>query len=120
MLCVLPVTVELQVAGHLSVWHSIWRLLQTEGLEVHTDTTVWNDEVGIYRTPHPACLLTEREMFKNEITHDDKADDFTHDDLLHFFMHWSIHQHSTQRVALTCCTFGEERSPAGLGAGRCY
>lgn len=49
------------MSWHLSVRHSIRRLLQAQGLKVHTHTPVWDDEVGIHWTLHTASLLTKEE-----------------------------------------------------------
>lgn len=58
--CSAPVTVELQVTGHLSVRHRVWRLLQAQRLEVDANTAVWDDEVGVDRTLHSSNILTEK------------------------------------------------------------
>lgn len=46
----IPVTVKLQVARHLPVWHSVGRLLQAQSLEVHADAAVRDDEVRVHGT----------------------------------------------------------------------
>lgn len=72
-----PVRVELQVARHLSMRHSVWRLLQAEGLEVHASAAVRDDEVRIHGTLHPSGIFTEEkeklldEVEKNSVTQSD-------------------------------------------------
>lgn len=53
-----PVTVELQVPGHLPVWHSIRRLLQLQHLEVHTLALIWHDEIRVQRALWAASLFS--------------------------------------------------------------
>lgn len=55
----LPIAVELQVTGHLSVRNGVWRFLQAEGLEVDANAAVWDDEVGVHGTLR-AGILTEK------------------------------------------------------------
>lgn len=47
------------MARHLSVRHSIGRLLQAERLEVHAHAAVRDDEVWIHGTLHSASILAE-------------------------------------------------------------
>lgn len=53
-----PVTVELQVPGHLPVWHGIWRLLQFQDLEIHALALIWHDKVRVQRAPRAASLFS--------------------------------------------------------------
>lgn len=58
--CSLPIAVELQVTGHLSVRHGVWSFLQPQSLEVDANAAVGDDEVGVQRTLHPSSVLTEK------------------------------------------------------------
>jgi len=101
--CPLPVAVELQVTGHLSVWHSIRSLLQAERLEVDTNAAVWDDEVWVHGTLHSASILTEESQNLFERMPLDKIEQ-TESFLL---------------FKLTCCTCAAERNPAGPEAEGC-
>lgn len=53
-----PVTVELQVPGHLPVWHGIWRLLQFQDLEIHALALIWHDKIRVQRALWAASLFS--------------------------------------------------------------
>lgn len=53
-----PVTVELQVPGHLPVWHGIRGLLQFQDLEIHTLALIWHDKIRVQRAPWAASLFS--------------------------------------------------------------
>lgn len=54
----LPVAVQLQVPGHLPVWHGIGGLLQLQDLEVHALALVWHDEIGVQRALRTTGLFS--------------------------------------------------------------
>lgn len=64
-MCPSPVTVELEVTGHFSMWHSIRRLLQAERLEVDANAAVRDDEVGINGALHPSGIITDKKRKEN-------------------------------------------------------
>lgn len=53
-----PVTVKLQVSGHFTVGNCVWGFLQAESLEINADAPIWDNEVRVHGTLHPACILT--------------------------------------------------------------
>lgn len=53
-----PVAVQLQVPGHLSVWHSVGGLLQLQDLEVHALALIWHDEIRVQRALWAAGLFS--------------------------------------------------------------
>lgn len=53
-----PVAVQLQVPGHLSVWHSVGGLLQLQDLEVHALALIWHDEIRVQRALRAAGLFS--------------------------------------------------------------
>lgn len=61
----LPVTVELEVAWHLSVRHGVRRLLQAQSLKVNTNAAVRDDEVWIHGALHPSGVLAEKKTVKH-------------------------------------------------------
>lgn len=55
-----PVAVQLHVSGHLAMGHCVRQLLQLQGLEVHTLTLVWHDEVRVQWALRASCLIPAR------------------------------------------------------------
>lgn len=104
------------MSWHLSVRHSIGRLLQSQGLKVHTQAPVWDDEVWIHRTLHTTRLLTMKEeenLHTIFLSQNYKCVDWPY-----------LLRHATDRndrwLKLTCCTCGAKHSPAGRVAEECY